>query len=366
LDSESVPPRKSYWEGTAEYFDGKRAKAFVIPVAIGPDGFGIGAGEAAGLYRKGEIALAGKSGNGDYLHLALKAPSGAMVAIRDQPQALEWLRAAGLVPRPIWSGTPFWGKALALGGFLAAFCAFMYGYGLEALVDATVRALPNGIDRALGASAAKAFGPKSEEPREAAASRALAKSASLVRTLRPGYGDSVNILIARDSSVKNAFAFPGGTIVVFSGMLRLLETQEEWMALLAHEGGHLHLRHGTRQLVRSGLLGLGIAVLFGDVSGASSVLLDNAGSLADLGYSRRDEAEADAFALETLGKGGYATSGLASLLGKFLRFRELPGWAAFLSTHPATADRLAAMKNARTGTGGLLLTAEEWAALKRL
>lgn len=366
MDSESVPPRKPYWEGTGEFFDGKRAKADVIPVAIGPDGFEARAGEAAGLYRKGEIRLIAKSGNGDYLHLALNSPDGAMVAIRDQPQALEWLRAAGLLPRSPWSGTPLWAKSAALVGFLAAFCAFMYGYGLDALANAAVRALPSGIDRALGGSAAKALGPKLAQPRDTAALRALEKSAALVRMLRPGYGDSVRILIARDSSVKNAFAFPGGAIVVYTGMLRMLETQEEWMGLLAHEGGHLHLRHGTRQIVRSGLLGVGMAMLFGDVSGASSVLLDNAGNLAALGYSRRDEAEADAFALAALGGRGYATSGLASLLRKFLRFRELPGWAAFLSTHPATAERVRAVETAGTRPGGLLLTAEEWAALKRL
>jgi Zn-dependent protease with chaperone function len=366
LDSESAAAAPVYWEGTAEFFDGKQAKANQVSVAIGPQSLEIGAGEAAGRYRRGDFELTERSGDDRFFSLTLKRHAGAALAFRDRPEALEWLRAAGLLRRSVWTATPLWGRAASLAGFLILFGAFMYFAGLDMLVNATVRALPIGIDRVLGGSATHAFDSKLAEPKAAAAIRALDKSAAMVRALRPGYRDSVRILIVRDTSVKNAFAFPGGAIVVYTGMLHLLETQEEWMGLLAHEGAHLHLRHGTRRLVRGSLLGLGVSLLVGDISGAGSVLLDNAGNLINLNYGRRDEAEADAFALETLRAHGYAASGLTTLFAKFLKFKELPGWAAFLSTHPATRDRIAAMKDAGKGPRGLLLTAEEWAALKRL
>lgn len=366
MDSDPGSPSPIYWEGTAEFFDGKQAKAHVISVAIGPIWLEVREGDAAGRYGRGDFALSERGGDDRFFSLALNAHAGAALVFRDRPEALEWLRAAGLLRRDAWSRMPLWGRALLLIGFLLSFGAFMYLAGLDMLVNATVRALPTGIDRMLGASAAKAFESKLAKPQTAASIRALYKSAAMVRALRPGYRDSVRILIVRDTSVKNAFAFPGGAIVVYTGMLDLLETQEEWMGLLAHEGAHLHLRHGTRRLVRGSLLGLGVSVLLGDVSGAGSVLLDNARNLVNLNYGRRDEAEADAFALETLRARGYAASGLATLFGKFLKFKELPGWAAFLSTHPATRDRLAAMKDAGKGPHRLLLTAEEWAALKRL
>ncbi|MBW8890285.1 MAG: M48 family metallopeptidase [Fibrobacteres bacterium] len=370
MDSDPGPDPDSaspvYWEGTAEFFDGRQAKAHVIIVTIGPQGLEVRQGDAAGVYRRGEFELTERGGDDRFFSLALKAHAGAALAFRERPEALEWLRAAGLLRRNAWSATPLWGRALVLSGFLILFGAFMYFAGLDMLVNATVRALPPSIDHLLGGSATRAFESKLVKPPKGAARRALDKSAAMVFTLRPGYRDSVRILIVRDTSIKNAFAFPGGAIVVYTGMLRLLETQEEWMGLLAHEGAHLHLRHGTRRLVRGSLLGLGVSLLLGDMSGAGSVLLDNAGNLINLNYGRRDEAEADAFALETLRAHGYSASGLQTLFRKFLKFKELPGWAAFLSTHPATRDRIAAMKDAGKGPHGLLLTAEEWAALKRL
>ena len=90
-----------------------------------------------------------------------------------------------------------------------------------------------------------------------------------------------------DSSIKNAFAFPGGHIVVYTGMLRMLESQEEWAGLLAHEGGHIHLRHGMRQVVRAGILAAVASLVFGDVSGLGSTVMDNAGTLVNLRYGRQ-------------------------------------------------------------------------------
>ena len=223
LDSESSG-RPSYWEGTADFFDGKRAMAQPTPVAIGPEGLDLLGGEAAGRYRADDLELIETGGGEAFFSLALRPHPGAVLAFREQPQALEWLRSAGLVRRPAFSGMPLRGKLLALIAFLAAFCAFMAFAGLDMIVDATVAALPPGIDRMLGSPVAKAFDDSVVRTQDASALRALAKSAEMVRALRPGYGDSVLILIVRDTAVKNAFAFPGGTIVVFTGMLHMLDS----------------------------------------------------------------------------------------------------------------------------------------------
>jgi Zn-dependent protease with chaperone function len=324
------------------------------------------AGDAAGLYRRGEFAVAEKSGDDAYFGLSLRGKDGALLAFRGQPQALEWLRSAGHLRSLPGSGMSAGTKMAVLIAFLAALFAFMYKTGLDLATDAVMRVLPPGVDRMLGGSVAASFAARQVRPEGAAARRALEKSREMVRSLRAGYPDSVRILIVRDTSTRNAYAFPGGTIVVFTGMLRMLDGQEEWMGLLAHEGAHLHLRHGTRRLVRSSLLGMATAFLTGDMTGAGSVLLDNAGALINLGYGRREEAEADDFALECLRSRGYAASGLAALFRKFLEYHELPGWAAFLSTHPAIRDRLAALEGAGEGGRGLLLNPAEWEALKHL
>jgi predicted Zn-dependent protease len=249
---------------------------------------------------------------------------------------------------------------------LAALSAFLYFVALDLAVEGVVRALPRSADRLLGETAVRAIASDSVALPPGPAVRAMAKSRGLVRRLQPEAEDSVRILILPDTSVKNAFAFPDGSIVVFRGMLRLLETQEEWMALLAHEGAHVHLRHGMRGVVRSSILALGASLVFGDLSGMTTVLADNAGALANLSYGRRQEAEADRYAQERLRAAGYRADGLASLFRKLLALQELPGWAEFLSSHPSTESRIEALGSRKDESGKPLLTAEEWAALKSL
>lgn len=365
------PPALAFWEGTVRYYDGKEAKAREVPVAIGLDGLEIRAGEAAGWYRRGDLDLADHNHDLSFFSLDLKSREGAVLAFHGQGEAMEWLRTAGLLGRNPFAGMPLAGKALALFAFLAAFSAFFYLVGLDLMVEGAVKALPRKIDRVLGSSVIKAFADDTVAVADGAGARALARSRERVQALAAAAGadrdaDSIRILIVRDSSVKNAFAFPGGYIVVYTGMLRMLESQDEWMGLLAHEGGHIHLRHGMRRLVRSSILAVGASLILGDASGIASVLLDNAGTLVNLRYGRRDESEADAFAYRSLAQAGHSTAGLVTLFEKFFALQELPAWAAFLSTHPATEQRLESLRGAEEGPEGRWLTAEEWAALKRL
>jgi Zn-dependent protease with chaperone function len=365
LDSEGARP--AYWEGSALLFDGRSARARETRVSVGPDGLEVLGGEAAGRYRKGDLALVEKSGDGAYLSLALKPREDHVLEFRD-PAALEWLRASELLPRPPLSGMSLGGKAALLVAVLAALSAFVYLAGLDLAVDGVLKVLPRKADRRLGDAVIGGFDGVLPPPADPAARRALDKSRRMVEALGPPAGDSIRILLVADTSVKNAFAFPGGGILVYTGMLRMLETQEEWMGLLAHEGGHVHLRHGMRQVVRASLLAAVTSLAFGDAGGLASALLDNAGTLLNLRYGRSAESEADAFAQRRLEAAGYPSDGLATLFGKFLKLQSLPAWAAFLSTHPATEQRIEALRGAG-GTGGarsLLLTAEEWAALKKL
>lgn len=394
MDSDAARP--AYWEGRALLFDGLSARAVAIAVLIGPDGLEIRDGEAAGRYRRGDLSLLEAAGDGAGFSLSLASRPGHALEFRDAA-ALEWLRAAGLLARPAFSGLSLGRKAALLVAFLAAFAAFVYLAGLDLMVDASLEALPRSVDRRLGDAVLKGFDVL-PEPRDEAARRALDKSRRLVEALGPPAGDSIRILLVADTAVKNAFAFPGGAIVVYTGMLRLLETPEEWLGLLAHEGGHIHLRHGMRQMVRAGILTGVTSVVFGDATGLGSVLLDNAGTLLNLRYGRRAESEADAFALRGLESAGHPSDGLATLFGKFLALQSLPAWAAFLSTHPPTEARIEALRRPGTGmedrgleggapgAGGMagesgtagsaaktrdgsrdpFLTAEEWAALKSL
>jgi beta-barrel assembly-enhancing protease len=96
-----------------------------------------------------------------------------------------------------------------------------------------------------------------------------------------------------DYSMVNAFAVPGGNIVVFSGILDKMQNSNELAALLAHELSHIELKHSTKSIFRSLANYMFISLIFYDVNAIASILLENVDMLTNLHYSRTLEQEAD-------------------------------------------------------------------------
>jgi beta-barrel assembly-enhancing protease len=149
----------------------------------------------------------------------------------------------------------------------------------------------------------------------------------------------------------NAFAMPGGKIVVFDALLDKIKTPEELAGLLAHEATHVKKRHSLKGLARNLSGYLFISILFGDLSGLTAVLIENANSMYSLTYTRSLEHEADEMALQTLAHNHLDQQGLVSLmktLGEAAPDLDSVGIDLkkfqFLSTHPLTEDRLAFAK----------------------
>ena len=145
-----------------------------------------------------------------------------------------------------------------------------------------------------------------------------------------------------DSKDVNAFAVPGGRVVVFTGLLKKFKRPEQLAALLAHEAAHVENRHSLQQLIRS-LAAYGImAVMFGDISGLTAVLAQNADNLISLSYSRQHEAEADAFAVTQLARQGINPMGAVWLMEALpTKGDVIP---TLLRSHPHNAERVSAMR----------------------
>jgi Zn-dependent protease with chaperone function len=95
----------------------------------------------------------------------------------------------------------------------------------------------------------------------------------------------------------NAFALPGGFVVLTDELVALAETDLEIIAVLMHELGHVEMRHTLRQTLQGALPGLLLAAMTGDVDSLASGL---PAALMQLRYSRQMETEADAYALASL------------------------------------------------------------------
>lgn len=154
-------------------------------------------------------------------------------------------------------------------------------------------------------------------------------------------------LAFRDASSvgPNALAIPGGTIVITDQLTRLFEDDREFDAVVAHEIGHQQHRHALRQTLRSSFV-LVIAALFtGDVSSASTIVVGVPTFLLQSHYSRGFEEEADAFAFTTLAAHNTSPAWFAAAMRKLDIYNHgsnTEEHAAYLSSHPSTAARIAA------------------------
>lgn len=142
------------------------------------------------------------------------------------------------------------------------------------------------------------------------------------------------------SEISNAFAFPGGNIVVHDKLLKAIDSKEEFAALLAHEYSHVAYRHTTRSLFRNLGTYLVVSLLLTDVNGVMAVLLQNADNLKSLSYSRALEEEADTKGLELLLDAGVNPRGMLDLFTQLEKESDGAGEIPeFLSTHPMLQQR---------------------------
>jgi Zn-dependent protease with chaperone function len=144
----------------------------------------------------------------------------------------------------------------------------------------------------------------------------------------------------------NAFALPGGSVLVLDDLVNLASNDQEILAVLAHEMGHVHEKHALRQMLQASVIGLAMAWYIGDVSNllavAPTVILETR-------YSRDFERRADAFAAELLRANGIPVSRLADILEKLEAAQrntapnqpvQSAGAMDYLSSHPATEARI--------------------------
>jgi predicted Zn-dependent protease len=152
----------------------------------------------------------------------------------------------------------------------------------------------------------------------------------------------------------NAFAMPGGNVVIHSGLLLAADAPEEVAGVLAHEIAHVTQRHSIRSVISSAGLFLVLQTMLGDVTSVVAVLANNSAYLLDRKFSRDFEREADNRGWDYLLAADVNPEGMISFFKKMQaeeqRMREKmkeatsidvgDGALNVLSTHPATVERL--------------------------
>ena len=138
----------------------------------------------------------------------------------------------------------------------------------------------------------------------------------------------------------NAFALPGGHVVVYMSLLDKMNTSGELVALLSHESSHVNYRHSLRSM----LTGISSSLLLSIITsgmGSGGALLTNANSFRMMSYSRNLEREADEQGMNLMVNNKINPKGMKMLMESLQKAHDdMPSSLSFMSSHPLTKERI--------------------------
>jgi len=193
--------------------------------------------------------------------------------------------------------------------------------------------------------------PSSDQAAKAMVQRVAKRIADAAEAnFHPGYQWQVTLI--DDPKTVNAWCLPGGKIAVYSGILPLTQDETGLAVVLGHETSHALAHHGAERLSRMQLMQLGEAGILAAVGAAKPQAVQMVGAALGLGaqlgvelpFSRTQESEADHIGLLLMAKAGYDPSRAVDFWQRMIAYGKGKEPPAFLSDHPSSADRVAAIQ----------------------
>lgn len=287
----------------------------------------------------------------------LRLPDGGRLECADSPLLSEWLGApASRIEAFVdWLERRRLAIAMAAALTMGAMVLFVQ-FGVPRLAQEIAERMPPAVERHVSGQVIALLERTHFAPSGLPAARRQAlqgKFRTLVKA-EPRSHDMRLEIVRAPGIGPNAFALPDGRIFITDELVALATSDEELLAVLAHEAGHHVHRHGMRQALESSSVFLLAGMLFGDMSGSSlavsipAVLLSN-------GFSRGHEREADAYAFDLLLRRGLSPKAFAAVMRRLSE--RVPagmeeGPVGYLSTHPPSPERIAAAERAGAGRQG--------------
>ena len=149
----------------------------------------------------------------------------------------------------------------------------------------------------------------------------------------------VQVTVVKEKEL-NAFAIPGGNIVVFDEIIQKMNNAGQLAALLAHESAHIEKRHSLRNMFRVFSRRIFLMMIIGNDSGISSFLASQVDNLKNLEYSRSLETEADSYGISLLRENHINPTGMKQLMELLESATKGKEPSEFLNTHPVFRDRI--------------------------
>lgn len=273
-------------------------------------------------------------------------PGGAQLQASDSAAFDAWRQASGARDSWVVRAQQNWRSTLsaAVGLVLLAAAGTLWGVPWAAKV--LVAALPEAVDQAVGESALAQIDQRWLKPSTLPADRQEALRQAFARAVEAAYpaGDAprhtVRFAAADKTLGPNAFALPGGSIIVTDALVKLLDGADDTLVgVLGHELGHVRHRHGMKALVQVTLVGTATSVALGDFS---TVLAGVPALLAQAAYSRDAERESDAEAARLLKAAGLQPAVMVVLFERMAKeAKGRPAVPVSLASHPMDEERMA-------------------------
>lgn len=350
------------------FHDGETATEHLVEVTPGADGLDIVGAGVRVFWRRQDMHVIDRGGG--HWRLGVSTAPDARLVLAKSAEVDAALRSLGVVSRDALRGGMLVGGLIAAGLALAALVFVAIPLAAEPLARLT----PHEVETRLGDNVGKQVNVFMRPcPAAAAADNALAPLLQQLETAAsPGF--EVKVTFVR-TKAPNAFAMPGGRVMVTSGLLETLDDPEELAAVLAHEIGHVKARDGMVALYRNAGLGILLEIVTGGSGVAQQVVLLG-GQLAEMRYTRGQEERADVSAIATMRASGYDPAALARAFEALkvwkseeerpgpsrLRDLDIPEW---LQSHPGIDRRIARARAAATPATNVTLSPEAWEIVKR-
>lgn len=358
----------------ARYYDGRTARAHRVAVEVEREGLSIfdGDGGLVARWPAGAILRVEKPRRGEPVRLGLEGTTARLVVEHG------WVVAALAAAAPPAAGGGRLARRLVLRTSAWAVAAVgsvaVVVFALIPLLAAQLAAItPEPIKQRVGEIALPRLAAALAYP-DGGAGQAefcdfrggVSALETLARRVTAGLESPPPLrLVVVRADLVNAFALPGGYVVLTHGLIRAAESPEEVAGVLAHEVGHVAHDHVTEAIYRTTAISMLVSLLVGDVT------FGVAGAVVELAlngrHSREAERAADRFAVELLNASGIDGEGLVRF------FERIAGRAGgedhplfrILSTHPPTRERAEEVR-AIARAGGPALTGHEWRRLRRV
>lgn len=343
---------------SAHFFDGASARLHTVNLELGNGIIGLAGPDIVRSYAISDAKLAEPFARAAAV---LDFADGGRCEIGDPDAKAAVATALGYRKSRVVRWQQHWYGALLALVFLIVTVMAGIKWGVPALADRVVASLPSSVDQQVGDAALKAVSSTWFKPSRLSDER-IAEVQEIFDSMRPETQRMPLKLsvVNSDSLPPNALAFPNGQIVITDSMvLHILGKSADFddyshamlAGVLAHEIGHIEGRHSMRALARGSMLAVLSATLFGDFS---TVVAAAPALVLNMDYSRDMESRADGYAVTRLIQDELDPEALADLFDSLEANApgqsSLPRWMQqvgnYMSSHPATAERTAAIRQA--------------------